>query len=116
MIMDEIDDCDAIDNAASFDQWQEMQALRAERDDAVIRAEIAEAELEQLRQDAQACLGRWHVVATTSDTVRLPGLDDDEAEVLCGSAVRATDMGDRSLHRALRSVLGLADLPLLDHT
>ena len=112
--MSGIDECDAIDNAASLDQWQEMQTLRAERDDAVIRAEMAEAELAQLQQDAQAVLGRWHAAATTGDTVRLPGLDDDEAEVLTSSAVRAAGMGNHSLHRALRSVLGLADLPPSD--
>jgi hypothetical protein len=91
-----------------------VDALRAERDAAVVRAEMAEAELAQLREDARAVLGRWHVAATTGDTARLLGLDDDEAEALTASAVRATHMGDSSLHRALRNVLALGELPPVD--
>lgn len=88
----------------------------AERDAAVIRAEMAEAELAQLRQDARAALGRWHVAAVTGVAARLPGLDEDEAEALTESAARSADMDDHDLHRALRSVLGLADLPESDQT
>jgi len=95
-------------------EWAERNAMRAVRDAAVVRAEMAEAELAQLREDARAVLGRWHVAATTGDTARLLGLDDDEAEALTASAVRATHMGDSSLHRALRNVLALGELPPAD--
>lgn len=53
--MSDIDECEAIDNAASFDQWQEMRALRVERDAAVARADLAEF---KLRRFIPAASGR----------------------------------------------------------
>ena len=88
-----------------------VDALRTERDAAVVRAEMAEAELAQLRKDALFVLGRWHTDPATLGSTHLPGLDDDEAAALTDAAVRALSVGDRGFNVALRNVLSLAELP-----
>ena len=89
--------------------------LRDERDDAVVRADMAEAELAQLLADVRVVLGVWHAAAVAGDPERLPGLDDDEAEALTAAAFWI-GAGGHDINRALRNVLGLADSEPVDCT